>query len=102
MSYTGHYNYLYTPFSYATNPNGAGQPNAIQWVAPFVTVDASAMYDFPSAAGFGKGLRAQFNVYNILNANPPLQFVTGASAGFASESASPLGRTFRLSLNKRW
>jgi iron complex outermembrane recepter protein len=102
MSYTGHYNYLYTPFNYATNPNGAGQPNAIQWVAPFVTVDLSAMYDFPSAAGFGKGLRAQFNVYNTLNANPPLQFVTGASAGFASESASPLGRTFRLSLNKRW
>ena len=102
VNYTGHYNYLWTPFSYATNPNGAGLANQLQWVSPFVTVDWSAIWDFPDSSGAKKGLRLQLNVYNIFNEAPPLELVTGASGGFASESASPLGRTFRVSFNKRF
>jgi outer membrane receptor protein involved in Fe transport len=51
-----------------------------------------------------KGLKAQLNVYNILNTPPPLVYITGTSpsAGFNSASASPLGRTFRFSIEKRW
>jgi iron complex outermembrane receptor protein len=102
VSYTGHYNYLYSPYSYVTNPNGTALTSAIQWVSPFVTVDWSGIWQFPDESGLKKGLRLQFNVYNILNAPPPVQYITGASGGFASESASPLGRTFRLSFDKRW
>jgi outer membrane receptor protein involved in Fe transport len=51
-----------------------------------------------------KGLKAQLNVYNVLNTPPPLVYITGTSpsSGFNTASASPLGRTFRLSLDKRW
>jgi iron complex outermembrane receptor protein len=103
VNYTGHYNYLYSLYNYTTSPAGATTP-AIQWVQEFVTVDYNLRYDFPQSSGLLKGLKAQFNVYNILNTPPPLVYITGTSpsSGFNSASASPLGRTFRLSLDKRW
>ena len=102
VAYTGDYDYLYTPVDYSTNPNGVSQPNKIQNVDPFTTVDLSGIYDFPSQSGILEGVRLQLNVYNILDEDPPLQFSTGNYGGFATPSASPLGRTFRLSLTKRW
>jgi iron complex outermembrane recepter protein len=102
VAYTGDYDYLYTPVDYSTNPNGVSLPNRIQNVDPFVTVDLSGIYDFDSESGILGGVRLQLNVYNILDEEPPLQYSTGNYGGFASPSASPLGRTFRLSLTKRW
>ncbi|MFL6618463.1 MAG: hypothetical protein ACJ8MH_07670, partial [Povalibacter sp.] len=102
VSYTGDYDYLYTPVDYSTNPNGVSLPNKIQNVDAFVTVDLNAIWDFPNESGFLQGTRLQLNVYNILDEDPPLQFSTGNYGGFATPSASPLGRTFRLSLTKRW
>jgi iron complex outermembrane recepter protein len=101
VSYTGHYNYAYAAYDYSTAPNGTSKP-AIQWVSPFVTVDLSAMWHFPNDSGLLKNAALQVNVYNILDQNPPFQYVTGASGGFASESANPLGRTFRISIDKKW
>jgi iron complex outermembrane recepter protein len=101
VSYTGHYNYGYSKYDYSVNPAGVATP-ANQWVSPFVTVDLSANWDFANESGILKNARVQLNVYNILDQAPPVQFVTGASGGFASESANPLGRTFRVSLEKRW
>jgi iron complex outermembrane receptor protein len=101
FSYTGNYKYVYVPRDYTVNPNGATQPNQLQSVKPFETIDVNAIWDF-AGDGFYKGLRAQLNVYNIGNERPPLQYSTGNYAGFASPSASPLGRTVRLSLTKRW
>ena len=75
---------------------------ANQWVSPFVTVDASGQYSFPNDTGLLKNARVQINVYNIMDKNPPFEQVTGASGGFASEAANPLGRTFRLTLYKNW
>lgn len=101
VNYTGHYDYGYTAYNYASNP--AGTPsNAIQWVQQFVTVDWSGIWNLPDGAGPLKNTRLQLNVYNILNQAPPLQIVYGASGGFASESANPLGRTVRISLDKLW
>ncbi|HEV7139380.1 MAG TPA: hypothetical protein VGN43_22305, partial [Steroidobacteraceae bacterium] len=74
----------------------------IQWVQQFVTVDWSGIWNLPDSAGLLKNTRLQLNVYNILNQAPPQQIVYGASGGFASESASPLGRTIRISLDKLW
>jgi iron complex outermembrane receptor protein len=102
VSYTGNYNYLYTPVDYSTNPNGASLPNRIQSVSPFVTADLSAMWDFPNDSGVLQGVRLQANVYNITDEDPPLQYSTGNYGGFATPSASPLGRTYRLSITKRW
>jgi iron complex outermembrane receptor protein len=101
VSYTGHYNYAYSQYDYSTAPNGVPTA-AIQWVSPFVTVDLSAQYAFQSDAGALKDAKLQVNVYNILDQNPPFEQVTGASGGFASESASPLGRTIRVGLYKKW
>jgi outer membrane receptor protein involved in Fe transport len=67
-----------------------------------VTVDVSAIWDFPNDSGPLKNAKLQLNIYNILDQAPPMQYITGASGGFASESANPLGRTIRVSLNKRW
>ena len=101
MSYTGHYNYGYSAYDYSIAPNGTATPK-IQWVSPFITVDLNANYKFPQDSGPLKGLSMQVNVYNALDKAPPVQYVTGASAGFASESANPLGRTFRMSIDKRF
>jgi iron complex outermembrane recepter protein len=103
VNYTGHYNYLYSLYNYVASPAGATTP-AIQWVQEFITIDYSLRYDFPQDAGILKGLKAQLNVYNVLNVPPPLVYITGTSpsSGFNSASASPLGRTFRISLDKRW
>jgi len=101
VSYTGHYHYAYSAYSYITAPNGT--PTAqIQWVSPFITVDLNAIWSFPNESGPLKNARVQMNVYNILDQKPPFQQVTGASGGFASESANPLGRTFRISFDKKW
>jgi iron complex outermembrane recepter protein len=103
VNYTGHYNYLYSLYNYSTSPTGATTP-AIQWVQEFITVDYSLNYAFPQNSGILKGLKAQLNVYNILNTPPPLVYITGTSpsSGFNTASASPLGRTFRVTLDKRW
>jgi iron complex outermembrane receptor protein len=103
VNYTGHYNYLYSQYNYVASPTGKTTP-AIQWVQEFITIDYSLNYAFPQDSGFLKGLKAQFNVYNVLNQQPPLVYITGTSpsSGFNSASASPLGRTFRFSLDKRW
>ena len=101
VSYTGHYNYAYSQYNYSVAPNGTPTA-AIQWVSPFVTVDLSANWSFPNDDGWLKNAKVQVNVYNVLDQNPPFQFITGASGGFASESANPLGRTFRVSLYKKW
>jgi outer membrane receptor protein involved in Fe transport len=73
-------------------------------VQEFITIDYSLNYNFPQNEGMLKGLKAQLNVYNILNTPPPLVYITGTSpsSGFNSASASPLGRAFRFSLEKRW
>lgn len=102
VNYTGSYKFLYTPVNYAVNPNGASLPNQLQRVKNFTTVDVSAIYDFERDAGLLKGTVAQLNVYNITGQSPPLQFSTGNYGGFATPSASPLGRTIRVSLTKRW
>jgi iron complex outermembrane recepter protein len=101
VSYTGHYNYAYSAYNYSVAPNGTPTA-AIQWVSPFVTVDLSAMWSFQNDSGPLKNAKLQVNVYNILDQNPPFQYITGASGGFASESANPLGRTFRIGLEKKW
>jgi iron complex outermembrane receptor protein len=103
LNYTGHYNYLYSLYNYVASPTGKTTP-AIQWVQEFVTIDYSANYNFPQTSGMLKGLKVQLNVYNILGTPPPLVYITGTSpsSGFNSASASPLGRAFRLSLDKRW
>jgi iron complex outermembrane receptor protein len=103
VNYTGHYNYLYSLYNYVASPTGVTTP-AIQWVQEFITIDYTLKYDFPQNDGMLKGLKAQLNVYNILNTPPPLVYITGTSpsAGFNSASASPLGRTFRFSIEKRW
>jgi iron complex outermembrane recepter protein len=101
VSYTGHYNYAYSQYDYSVLPAGKQTP-AIQWVSPFVTVDLNAMWSFPNESGLLQNAKVQVNVYNILDQNPPFQQVTGASGGFASESANPLGRTFRISFDKKW
>jgi iron complex outermembrane receptor protein len=101
VSYTGHYNYAYSQYNYTLAPNGTPTA-AIQWVSPFVTVDLHAMWTFPNGDGPLKNATVQASVYNILDQNPPFQYVTGASGGFASESANPLGRTFRIALEKKW
>jgi iron complex outermembrane receptor protein len=101
LNYTGHYNYAYSRYNYSVNPNGAATA-ANQWVSPFVTLDLSANYNFPNESGILQGARVQVNVYNVTDQAPPFQYVTGASGGFASEAANPLGRTFRVSLTKRW
>jgi iron complex outermembrane receptor protein len=100
-NYTGHYNYAYSQYNYTINPNGVATPK-IQWVSPFVTLDLNANWSFPDESGVLKNAKVQVNVYNVLDQNPPFQYVTGASGGFASESANPLGRTFRISLDKRF
>jgi iron complex outermembrane receptor protein len=87
LNYTGHYN-----FGYQT-PCGNTTCGALEWVAPFVTVDFVAGYQLPD------NLRVQLNVYNILNQNPPL---IEAGGGFTTLSANPLGRLVQLSLDKRW
>jgi iron complex outermembrane recepter protein len=101
VSYTGHYNYAYSQYNYTVAPNGTATA-AIQWVSPFVTVDLHAMWSFPNDNGPLKNAKLMVSVYNMLDQNPPFQYVTGASGGFASESANPLGRTFRVSLEKKW
>jgi iron complex outermembrane recepter protein len=100
-NYTGHYNYAYSQYNYTVSPNGVATPK-IQWVSPFVTLDLNANWSFPDETGVLKNAKVQVNVYNVLDQNPPFQYVTGASGGFASESANPLGRTFRVSLDKRF
>jgi iron complex outermembrane receptor protein len=100
-NYTGHYNYAYSQYDYTVNPNGVATPK-IQWVSPFVTLDLNANWSFPDETGVLKNAKVQVNVYNVLDQNPPFQYVTGASGGFASESANPLGRTFRVSLDKKF
>ncbi len=87
LNYTGHYN-----FGYQT-PCGNTTCGAIEWVAPFVTVDAVASYDLPN------NLRVQLNVYNLLNQNPP---VIIAGGGFTTLSANPLGRLVQVGVDKRW
>jgi iron complex outermembrane recepter protein len=101
VSYTGHYNYAYSQYNYSVVPNGVPTA-AIQWVSPFVTVDVNAMWSFPNESGLLRDAKVQVNIYNILDQRPPFQQVTGASGGFASESANPLGRTIRLSFDKKW
>jgi iron complex outermembrane recepter protein len=101
VNYTGHYNYAYSQYDYSVAPNGTPTA-AIQWVSPFVTVDLNAMWSFQNESGFLRDAKVQVNVYNILDQQPPFQQVTGASGGFASESANPLGRTFRVSFDKKW
>ncbi len=101
FNYTGSYKYVYVPRDYSVNPNGATLPNKLQSVRPFPTLDVNAIWQF-NGGGFYKGLKAQLNVYNIGNQRPPLQYSTGNYAGFASPSASPLGRTARVSLTKSW
>jgi len=103
VNYTGHYNYLYSKVDYVASPTGKTTP-AIQWVQQFITIDYSANYNFPQEDGFLKGLKLQLNVYNVLNTPPPLVYITGTSpsSGFNSAGASPLGRAFRISLDKRW
>jgi len=102
VSYTGNYNYLYTPVDYSTNPNGTSLPNRIQSVDAFITGDLNFMWDSPATSGILEGLRVQLNVYNFTDEDPPLQYSTGNYGGFATPSASPLGRTYRLGLTKRW
>ena len=87
LNYTGHYN-----FGYQT-PCGTTTCNAIQWVKPFITGDAVASYQLP------KNIRVQLNVQNVTNEKPPLILAAG---GFTSLSANPLGRLWRVSLDKRW
>lgn len=101
VSYTGHYNYAYSQYNYSLNPAGTATPTT-QWVSPFVTVDMSAMWSFQDQSGALKNAKVQLNVYNILDQRPPMQYITGASGGFASESANPLGRTIRLGFTKDW
>jgi iron complex outermembrane receptor protein len=90
VNYTGHYN-----FGYNNSAGGA----AIQWVSPFVTVDLTGIWDSPVDSGFAKNLRVQVNIYNLLDQAPPLVLQAN---GYSPESASPLGRLVRLTLNKRW
>jgi iron complex outermembrane recepter protein len=90
MNYTGHYN-----FGYNDTAGGA----AVQWVSPFVTVDLSGIWDSPAASGWAKNLRLQLNVYNVLDQSPPLVLQAG---GYSPESANPLGRLVRFTVNKRW
>ncbi|MDB6085355.1 MAG: TonB-dependent receptor, partial [Gammaproteobacteria bacterium] len=90
MNYTGHYNNGYVTTA------GTG---AIQWVKPFTTVDWFGTYDLPAESGFAKNVRLQLNVYNITNQAPPLVLQAG---GYSTESASPLGRLIRFTVNKRW
>jgi iron complex outermembrane receptor protein len=101
VSYTGHYNYGYSKYDYSINPAGTATP-AIQWVSPFVTVDLSANWEFQNDSGPLKNAKLQLNVYNVLDQAPPVQYITGASGGFASESANPLGRVIRVGIDKRW
>jgi iron complex outermembrane receptor protein len=101
VSYTGHYNYAYSQYDYSVVPNGKATA-AIQWVSPFVTVDLNAIWSFQNDRGPLKDTKVQLNVYNILDQKPPFQYITGASGGFASESANPLGRTIRISFDKKW
>jgi iron complex outermembrane receptor protein len=101
VNYTGHYNYAYSQYDYTVAPNGTATA-AIQWVSQFVTVDLNGMWSFPNDSGFLKDSKVQLNIYNILDQRPPFQQVTGASGGFASESANPLGRTIRISFDKKW
>jgi iron complex outermembrane recepter protein len=101
LNYTGHYNYAYSAYNYTLNPSGTATP-ANQWVSPFVTVDLSANWNFPNESGMLKDAKLQLNVYNILDQQPPFEYVTGASGGFASESANPLGRTIRVSFDKKF
>jgi iron complex outermembrane recepter protein len=101
VNYTGHYNYAYSQYDYTVAPNGTPKA-AIQWVSQFVTVDLNGMWSFPNDSGFLKDSKVQLNIYNILDQRPPFQQVTGASGGFASESANPLGRTIRISFDKKW
>ncbi len=101
LSYTGHYNYAYSAYDYSVNPAGVATA-ANQWVSPFVTLDLLANWNFPNDSGVLKNARVQVNVYNVLDQAPPIQYITGASGGFASEAANPLGRTIRLSIGKRW
>jgi iron complex outermembrane receptor protein len=101
VNYTGHYNYGYTAYNYAANPAGV-QTAGIQWVSQYVTVDLSTSYLFPNDEGALKNARIQLNVYNLLDQRPPFEQITGASGGFASEAANPLGRLIQLTLNKRW
>jgi iron complex outermembrane recepter protein len=93
LNYTGHYN-----FGYQT-PSGATTVGAIQWVAPFVTVDWVVSYQMPDMNWVTKNLKVQFNISNLLNEHPPM---IEATTGFTALSASPLGRLFVLSLDKRW
>jgi outer membrane receptor protein involved in Fe transport len=67
-----------------------------------VTVDLNAIWSFQNDRGPLKDTKVQLNVYNILDQRPPFQYITGASGGFASESANPLGRTIRISFDKKW
>jgi len=101
VSYTGHYNYAYSQYDYSVNPAGT-TAKATQWVSPFVTVDVSAIWSFQDESGALKNTKVQLNVYNILDQAPPMQYITGASGGFASESANPLGRTIRVGFTKGW
>jgi iron complex outermembrane receptor protein len=90
LNYTGHYN-----TGYATTAGGS----SIQWVSPFVTVDWTGAWNLPATSGFAKNTRVQLNVYNLLDQAPPLVIQAG---GYSPESASPIGRLIKLTLNKRW
>ena len=102
VNYTGSYDFLYNPVSYATNPNGANLTAELQRVDPFITVDLSGIYEFSNERGALNGLRLQANLYNILGERPPFQQSSGDFPGFQTAAASPLGRTARLTLTKKW
>ena len=87
VNYTGHYNFGYT------TPCGATTCGTTQWVSPFLTTDVMASYEFPMK------IRLQLNIDNLFNEAPPLSIQTG---GFSPLSANPLGRLWRISLDKRW
>ncbi|MEJ0025927.1 MAG: TonB-dependent receptor [Rhizomicrobium sp.] len=72
-------------------------------VGSWTTIDLSASYafqDIPKAA-FLDGTRLNISVANVFDSAPPYVF-NAAGINYDPVNANPLGRTFSISITKRW
>ena len=84
-----------------TNSYTNNQGTVIHEVDAFTTVDLRAAYDFEGlgADAVTKGLTASLQVQNVTDEDPPYVNIDG---GVNFTTASPLGRTWSVTLSKKW
>ncbi|MEJ0037804.1 MAG: TonB-dependent receptor [Gammaproteobacteria bacterium] len=79
-------------------------------ISSWTTFDLTVAYDFASriSSGVFQGVKLSGSVQNLFDRDPPfvsnslLTSASGVARGFDPANANPYGRTFALSLTKRW